>query len=112
MLQCSVYDARYLALLGIVADKDRREMIETLAPLLSAAVVTAPPVVRAGDWHYCAEVLRELGVEVAEETDIPTACATAEQLLERGAGEMLICCGSLYMAADIRKFFLKEEALC
>ncbi|MBR7114152.1 MAG: bifunctional folylpolyglutamate synthase/dihydrofolate synthase [Firmicutes bacterium] len=105
-------DKRKVALLGIVADKDRREMIETIAPLLSAAVVTSPPVVRAGDWRYCAAVLREQGVAVEEVADVAAACARAEALLEAQAGEMLICCGSLYMAADIRSYFLQEVSLC
>lgn len=104
-------DKRPVFLVGILADKDYRSMLRTVAPLASAFVCVTPPNPRALDAVDLAEVIREtcgeLGARATIEVagDFDDAASAARKI---AGSEGLICAfGSLYSIADVKAAFLR-----
>jgi dihydrofolate synthase/folylpolyglutamate synthase len=95
---------RCLALLGMLADKERNEALAQLVPYLDGAVICKPPLLsRSGNWDKVADFCAGLGLPVPSENiieDIPAACERACELLPKY--DMLLACGSLYLVAEVR----------
>ncbi|MCL2496372.1 MAG: bifunctional folylpolyglutamate synthase/dihydrofolate synthase [Clostridiales bacterium] len=95
-----------LALLGMLADKEREQALAYLAPYLDGAIISRPPLLsRSGDWAKTADFCAGLGLPVPAENiiaDIPAACERALALLP--AYDMLLVCGSLYLVAEAREY--------
>jgi len=102
---------RCLALLGMLADKEREQALALLTPYLSGAVITRPPMLsRSEDWTATADFCANLGLSVPPENiieDIPAACERALKLLPEY--DMLLVCGSLYLVAEARSYFLQKK---
>ena len=102
---------RCLALLGMLADKERKQALEQLTPYLAGAVISRPPLLpRSDDWAMAADFCAYLGLSVPPENvieDIPIACERALALLP--AYDMLLVCGSLYLVAEARKYLLEKR---
>jgi dihydrofolate synthase/folylpolyglutamate synthase len=102
---------RCLALLGMLADKERAQALAQLTPYLAGAVVSRPPVLaRSEDWRKTADYCAELGLPVPPPNvieDIPAACQRAWELLPEY--DMLLVCGSLYLVAEARAYFLEKR---
>jgi dihydrofolate synthase/folylpolyglutamate synthase len=98
---------RCLALLGMLADKEREQALAQLVPCLFGAIVSRPPLLsRSGDWAKAADLCAGLGLPVPPQNiieDIPAACERALELLP--GYDMLLVCGSLYLAAAARSYF-------
>lgn len=90
--------------LGILGDKERTKVVETLMPLARAVVVTRPNSPRAGDWQQVAAVCAQLVPEVYVIEDITRAVDKALTLTK--PDELLCITGSLYMVAEARALFL------
>lgn len=99
---------RIVAVLGMLADKERREALQNLLPLLDEAVICRVPSYRAGDWQTLADVCREGGVQCSLVEEVPAAVECGKSLL-RDANDMLLVSGSLYMLADARAYLLGVE---
>ena len=104
-------DKRPVFLVGILADKDYRSMLRTVAPLASAFVCVTPPNPRAFDAADLAEAIREtcgeLGARATIEVagDFDDAASAARKI---AGPEGLICAfGSLYSIADVKAAFLR-----
>ena len=104
-------DKRPVFLVGILADKDYRSMLRTVAPLASAFVCVTPPNPRALDAADLAEAIREtcgeLGARATVEVagDFDDAASAARKI---AGSEGLICAfGSLYSIADVKAAFLR-----
>ena len=99
---------RCLALLGMLADKERGQALAYLAPYLAGVIVSRPPLLsRSGDWAKTADFCADLGLPVSPENiiaDIPAACERALQLLP--GYDMLLVCGSLYLVAEAREYLI------
>ena len=102
---------RCLALLGMLADKEREQALAHLAPLLSGVVISRPPVLaRSEDWTKTADYCADLGLPTLPENiieDIPAACERALHLLP--GYDMLLVCGSLYLVAGARAYLLGKN---
>lgn len=112
-----------VAVLGMLADKERAEALRLLLPLVSRAVITRVPSPRAGDWQALAEICREFGVPCQLVEEVPQAVASGRQALaalqaEMAAGvstedfqgePLLLVTGSLYMLAEARAYLLGIE---
>jgi dihydrofolate synthase/folylpolyglutamate synthase len=85
-------------LFGVLADKDYGEMLALLAPRARRIVLTAPASPRAKDPTELVPLLgnRE-GVFIE-----PDPARALEQALALG-GEILVACGSIYLAGEVRK---------
>lgn len=96
------------AVLGMLADKQRREALAYLLPLLDSAVICRVPSYRAGDWQTLGELCRECGVPYKLIEDVPAAVRAGQAALGEGA-DMLLVSGSLYMLAEARAYLLGVE---
>lgn len=92
---------KMIFLMGMLADKDYRTVIETVAPFAAGFVCLTPDSPRALPAQELAQELRERGFAAQ-------ACPSPEQgILEalRAADLPVIAFGSLYMAGSVRRAF-------
>ena len=103
-------DYEIVAVLGMLADKEREKALAHLLPLLKKAVVTRVPSLRAGNWEHLADICRSGGVPAQTVEFVDEACDTAlREFAEIGAPrKMLLVTGSLYMIADARAYLLER----
>ncbi len=101
---------RRVGLLGMLADKERRQAVSLLAPALAAAIVTPPPYLsRQGDWQTLAEHCAACGLPAQAIADNRQALQAA--LAQTGSEDMLVITGSLYLIAAMRQLLTEEPAL-
>lgn len=93
------------ALVGVMADKDYRDMFRIVAPSISRFVTVTPENPRALSAQALAQVLSEFGKPV-------TACDSVRQgvaaaIAQTPADGAVVAFGSLYMLGDIRSTVLR-----
>ena len=100
---------RILFVFGAMADKDVREMLRLLAPYAAGFIMETVP---DGEGRaetaeiLCAEASRYFHGPVQTADSIEEALLLAVQAAAAAAEDTaVICCGSLYQVAEIRKFF-------
>ncbi len=100
-------DGRVTLLMGVMADKEHEKMIGMLAPLASHVTTVTPANARSLD---AAETAREFAAHGTEavscdrlEDGVRYAMAAA-----RSEARPLVCLGSLYMYADVKRAVLSE----
>ena len=102
-----------VAVLGMLADKERAEALRLLLPLVSRAVITKVPSPRAGDWQALAEICQEFAVPCQLVESVPQAVAAGRQILQsdelNGEEPLFLVTGSLYMVAEARAYLLGIE---
>ncbi len=102
-----------VAVLGMLADKERAEALRLLLPLVSRAVITKVPSPRAGDWQALAEICQEFAVPCQLVESVPQAVAAGRQILQsdelNGEEPLFLVTGSLYMLAEARAYLLGIE---
>lgn len=84
--------------LGILGDKDLKQMVSAIAPLAGRVIITIPDNPRASDPELLASVVRKYNgqVEVVREP---------QRALERGLHleeELVVVAGSLYLVGELR----------
>lgn len=89
-------------LMGVLADKDYRQMLKALIPCADSFFCVTPPSPRALAADALAKVVREMGVPAQSCDDIYTA---AELALD--GRRPVIACGSLYLAGTARDALMK-----
>jgi dihydrofolate synthase/folylpolyglutamate synthase len=87
-------------LTGVMADKDYRGMMSTLAPLVSKAFCITPDNPRALNAKDLKKTFEGLGVRSTAFDSVPEAVKTAIEESKKD-GTPLICLGSLYMYKEI-----------
>lgn len=91
---------RFIFLLGMLADKERSNVVAELAPLARAVVVTRSNHPRAGDWTRLADHAKNYLEDVIVIEDVQEAVKAA---LDRTRQDDILCItGSLYMVAEAR----------
>lgn len=105
-------DKDIVCVLGMLADKEKEKSLDLLLPRIRLAVISRPPYLsRSGDWQIMEALCHKAGKPVIAIEDNRQAVRYALDSL--GDDEMLLVCGSLYLAAEIRKYFMEEEhAFC
>jgi dihydrofolate synthase/folylpolyglutamate synthase len=99
-------DTPVVFLLGMLADKDYRQMLQMLIPYAKAFVCLTPDSDRAKPATELAQLLHHMGQSAVACDDVPTGIATAISL----AGALpVVACGSLYLLGDIRLSFLSKK---
>ena len=99
---------RPVFLIGVLADKDYRHMLDRVASLGCAFVCVTPPNPRALSAHDLAQAIREaIGSEspasIEEASDFPDAVHRARELA--GADGLICAFGSLYSVGDVKAAF-------
>ncbi|WP_300973924.1 folylpolyglutamate synthase/dihydrofolate synthase family protein [Sphingomonas sp. LHG3406-1] len=85
--------------LGMLANKDADGFIARLAPHLRALVAVPVP----GHDHHAPAALAALGARhgIADCATAPGPAAAVRMIAERGAGELTLIAGSLYLAGEV-----------
>ncbi|MGN1410170.1 MAG: bifunctional folylpolyglutamate synthase/dihydrofolate synthase [Eubacteriales bacterium] len=97
-----VRDGRVALLMGVMADKNHPQMIKMLAPVCEKAFTVKPDNARSLD---SADVMREFeenGVDAESFDSLTDGVRAAVGFAEREK-RPLVCLGSLYMYADVKK---------
>ncbi|MDR1217559.1 MAG: bifunctional folylpolyglutamate synthase/dihydrofolate synthase [Oscillospiraceae bacterium] len=93
---------KFIFIIGIMADKDAKAMIDCLSPLAHEFIATRPAVARAMDARSLAALLERGGLPATARESIDGAVATALDRARRG-GFPVCALGSLYFSSDIRR---------
>ena len=106
-LQAAKYEENLVGVLGMLADKDYKAMLETLAPCLAKAFTVTPNCPRALSG---ADLQREARFFMDAEAapTVPQALRAAVRYAEDHNLAGVVVCGSLYLAAEARPWLLKE----
>lgn len=105
-LQTILPEGKWLFVMGVMADKDYRQMLSLIAPLAKAIIAAQPDYYRALSSQKLKEVIgKEGSIPVYDGGDIPSALALAQ---EKANGSPICVFGSLYQAGEVRAFFGKE----
>ena len=97
-------DSPRVLLIGVLADKDYREIARLLSPLFDAVVTVTPDSPRALPAEDLAELFRDGQREVQVAGSIREGVGAAQDIaLELGG--MVCACGSLYICGEIRSCF-------
>ena len=100
-------DRRHVLLIGILADKDRFGMEDILNAQADAYVCVTPNSPRAFAARDLAEELRRFGKPVSAFDDLREGISAA--IDAAGKDGMVLCVGSLYMAGEVRAYFIPEK---
>jgi dihydrofolate synthase/folylpolyglutamate synthase len=116
---CALYGNDGILLFGCAADKDAHAMAVILLPRFKRCIITAPGSVRASDtsavYHsFCTTVQKHGESAGKTQPDIvcipDTAAAIQETLrLSKKENSPVLCCGSFYLAAEVRGCFIQES---
>ena len=95
---------RVICLTGVLADKDWQQMMEMLCSVAAEFITITPDSPRALTNEELAAYLRGTGAMAQAAADVRSAMDLA---LERAreTGSVIVACGSLYMASEIREYF-------
>lgn len=95
---------RIVALVGVLADKDWQPMMDLLKEVAVDLVCVTPDSPRALDAIDLARYLSDRDHWVAVADQVATGAEGAE-FRARFMDGVMVACGSLYMAADVRRYF-------
>ena len=95
-------DGRVILLMGVIAEKDHRQMIAELAPRAAAVVTVTPDSHRALPAAETASEFRALGVSATPAGSVAEGVRLAVDRARREK-RPLMCLGSLYLYAPIKQ---------
>ncbi len=101
------YEENLVGVLGVLADKDYKKMLEQLAPAFAKIYTVTPNCPRA----LSAEALQRearFHLEAEAADSVPHALRAAVDYAEDNNLAGVVVCGSLYLAAEARPWLLKE----
>ena len=101
-------DNKVVLLMGVLADKDYRDMVALLAPLAERAFTVMPDSPRALKSDSLAKVFGDFGVNATPFDDIEQGVASAYERAKT-QNMPLVMLGSLYMYGDVYKAFKNIE---
>ena len=106
-LQAAQYEENLVGVLGMLADKDYKTMLETLAPCFAKVFTVTPDCPRALSG---ADLQREARFYMDAEAapTVPRALRAAVRYAEDHNLAGVVVCGSLYLAAEARPWLCKE----
>ena len=106
-LQKAKYDENLVGVLGMLADKDYKQMLEILAPCFAKVYTVTPDCPRALTGEDLQKEARfHMDAEAAG--TVPEALRKAVRYAEDNNLAGVVVCGSLYLAAEARPWLLKE----
>ncbi|MGI6224894.1 MAG: bifunctional folylpolyglutamate synthase/dihydrofolate synthase [Peptococcales bacterium] len=100
---------RLIFVLGVLADKDKDEIINYLGPLGDVFIVTKPPNARAGHWDDLLELLKKYDKEIFLEENNEKAIDLAFRLSQNN--DLVVITGSLYLLGESREYVLNNYSL-
>ena len=94
---------RLICVLGILGDKEYKQVTAKIASMCDTVVVTRPETPRALDPSMLAEEVRRYVSDVEVQPDIGKAIDLA--LAKADPEDVVLCCGSLYLVGPARTYF-------
>lgn len=91
---------------AMMADKDFEACIREIAPIAKTVVATEVDMPRCLDADIIGDIVRGMNKDVIVNTDIDAALKIA---VNAAKGGVVCVCGSLFLAGEARKKFLKKE---
>lgn len=107
VLKNSCFGKKFLAVMGMMADKDCSAALDNLLPYFSEVIAVTPSNPRAMKAQDFAVLVREKGGFC---TVVDDPCEGVKKALEAADKSLVpvVICGSLYLAADVREFIISE----
>lgn len=100
------HSALYLVM-GVMADKDWKGMLDRILPLCRAAFAFRPNNPRSLPPERLCEEIRRRGWEAHE---APGAAEALQMALERASeDDLILCCGSLFAVAEVREVLVSAR---
>lgn len=99
---------RLFLIMGMLADKDRKEAVEILTPFAFKFIVTRPQSERAGNWQEIARMAKGNG-EVVIIEDIEKAID--EALREAEDDDLILITGSFYVVGEARQILVQKFSI-
>lgn len=96
---------RMVLIIGILSDKQVKEMLEEITPLADKVIISTPHSYRAGNPEDLKAVVKKLDIEVEIIDDYEKAFDAAKNYCVED--DLILICGSLYMIGDMRKTIKK-----
>lgn len=93
-------DKKRVCINGMMQDKNCAGVVAMLAPYFSHAITVTPGNPRAMQASALADLWRSHGIPAETADDIPSAIQQAVALA--GEAGAVVCCGSLFLCADLR----------
>jgi dihydrofolate synthase/folylpolyglutamate synthase len=109
-LAASLVDIPYrklLLVLGIMADKDAREIVSALAPLTATCYCVSPAIERSMNDSHLAAILTEIGITALACGSVANGIRTAQQTAEEG--DLILVCGSLFTVGEAKAWLAGEK---
>lgn len=91
---------RIQVVMGVLKDKDYKEMAKLIAPIANRVVAVTPPSARALPADELADVFRSLGKDATAYDSVPLG---VQQALGDFSGEVVVLCGSLTLFGALGK---------
>ena len=101
-------DKKKIVIMGMLRDKDWAAASAKIGRQAAAVFAVAPDNPRALPGEELARELKKVTPKVQAFTDLQEAIAQAALLLDKDTA--LFCCGSLYLAAELRPLLQKRFA--
>ncbi|MBI4216004.1 MAG: bifunctional folylpolyglutamate synthase/dihydrofolate synthase [Chloroflexi bacterium] len=98
---------RLILIIGTSVDKDMVGMAAELAPLAHTAIVTRARHPRAAGTGDLRQAFALMGRKVQQTPSVKAALAAAQA--QAGAEDLILVTGSLFVVAEAREYFHKEE---
>lgn len=95
-------DGKVILLMGVMADKDHEKMIGMLAPYASAVVTVTPANERSLDSVSVEHEFEASGTHAKAFENLPAGVRAAVDIAKKEK-RPLVCLGSLYMYADVKR---------
>jgi dihydrofolate synthase/folylpolyglutamate synthase len=96
-------DFRYrnlLLVLGVMADKDVRQIVSSLAPLTAKCYCVRPSIDRAMDDTDLADILTEIGIPSKACGSVANGIRCAQS--DAGSDDLILVCGSLFTVGEAK----------
>ncbi len=101
-------EQKYIYVMGVMADKDVTEILDTMLPHGVKVFTVRPHNTRSMDAELLADKIRAWGAEAEACESVADGVAKAVDLAtQMGQGIPVVAIGSLYMYSDVKKCFAK-----
>src|SRR6185369_16875042 len=91
---------KLLLVLGVMADKDVREIVSPLAPLTATCYCVCPAVDRGLDARELAAILTEIGIQAVASGSVANGIRSAQR--DAGSDDLILVCGSLFTVGEAK----------
>jgi dihydrofolate synthase/folylpolyglutamate synthase len=101
-----IHYRKLLLVLGVMGDKDVREIVSALAPLTATCYCVSPAINRAMDDVELSAIIADLGVPAIACGSVANGIQSARR--DAGADDLILVCGSLFTVGEAKAWLAGE----